>query len=90
MLTCLDRCALCSRNIVDVSKSIRCVICHMVYHMGCCGLTENLESSSIWYCSCCTVNMFAFNHIADDDSFIECIKDYFVPLVGAGALLILN
>ena len=50
-----------------------CVICNKKFHNGCCELTDHCVKTEVWYCSNSIVNAFAFNHIENDEAFLERI-----------------
>jgi len=66
-------CGQCAQAINNLLKSMTCVICNKKFHNGCCELTEHCVKTEVWYCSNCIVNAFAFNHIENDEAFLESI-----------------
>ena len=75
----MDLCNICNRYISSHSCKLKCFACKCSFHLTCItGLTKNdfrSLSNFNWMCKLCTMELFPFNHIEDDDIFSNIISD---------------
>ena len=74
-----NKCTMCRKKVQSFSITICCTNCHVVYHIKCVNL-ERDEAATIqfWYCSFCLEDVFAFNHLIDDDEYHSALKENIV------------
>ena len=74
-----DICKICDRRVQSFSYNIQCQNCHVKHHLTCINVKRDETISDMWYCPCCVKEIFAYNHIDDDDDFhcaiLEGISD---------------
>ena len=74
-----DICKICDRRVQSFSYNIQCQNCHVKYHLTCINVKRDETISDMWYCPCCVKEIFAYNHIDDNDDFhcaiLEGISD---------------
>ena len=75
-------CTACNKNISDNFPGLSCSICHINYHLKCTSgvITEVVRDFSDWCCEYCLKSVFPFNHIDDDDEFLNAIYACHLPI----------
>ena len=70
-------CGYCVKNVYPRTLyKLSCNLCGSMYHTQCANISKNVfknfsnDQKINWMCSCCT-NTFPFNHIEDDEIFLE-------------------
>ena len=71
----------CKKSFQSHSKVIDCCICESKFHIKCISLNaedqaEMSNNPSCWYCRSCLCEIFPYNHIKDDKSFVVVIDNF--------------
>ena len=75
-------CNLCKRHVHSHSLYLVCSICAKRTHLKCLpkiGKNDELytrRNTSLWYCTVCVESIFPFNHLHDDDEFVEALNEF--------------
>ena len=74
------KCRRCRRNILRHSLRAVCSICGESLHIACVPMsrdeyTVHVNTVADWICTLCCDDLFPFNHVEDDLSFIDVIMD---------------
>ena len=77
----MDNCPICNRHILRHAKMTYCWICQSKFHIKCITLNHETQISimtnnSEWYCQNCICEIFPFNHIENDKSFLAEINNF--------------
>ena len=72
-------CLICKNRILKHAKMVTCSHCESVMHMKCITLSQEEQSSilsnlSSWLCECCTISIFPFNCIEEEQEFIQTMN----------------
>ena len=74
-----NKCTMCRKKVQSFSITICCTNCHVVYHIKCVNLErDDAATIQFWYCSFCLEDVFAFNHLIDDDEYHSALKENIV------------
>jgi exonuclease III len=69
-------CCLCKNPNLSIQNLIACTLCKKCFHYKCCSIdAQDITDLNSWYCRNCTTTSLPFNHITDDEIYIECIKE---------------
>ena len=74
-------CPICHRSFLSHAKTTCCRICKSIFHINCITLDQDdqisiLDHNPSWYCTNCTSEMFTFNHIENDQTFLAEINNF--------------
>ena len=74
-------CPICHRSFFSHAKTTCCRICKAIFHINCITLYQDdqitiLDHSPSWYCTYCISEMFPFNHIKNDQTFLAEINNF--------------
>ena len=77
----MDNCPICNRHILRHARMTCCCICQSKFHIKCITLNHETQISimtnnSEWYCRNCICEIFPFNHIESDKSFLAEINNF--------------
>ena len=72
MVNKYDTCKICDRRVQSSSYNIQCQNCHVKHHLTCINIKRDETISDMWCCPCCVKDIFAYNHIDDDDDDFHC------------------
>ena len=72
----MDKCPICTKNILSHAIKLRCAICSIFYHMKCISIDpvviSQLEADKdTWYCHICLTQIFPYNNIDSNEEFIS-------------------
>ena len=76
----MSNCNVCLKRVLMQSYNLTCDICNSSVHVKCLPCVNNNDPlftkrhKNIFHCSLCLRDIFAFNHL-DDDEFIEAISE---------------
>ena len=79
----IEKCQVCEKKILSHAKKISCHICEGVYHLNCISVNAFEISTLIldpdWFCVACSTSLLPFNHIDDEEDFLEALstRDHF-------------
>ena len=59
-------------------KNIVCAICKNSIHLNCAKLSRNDHLITDWYCKNCLGSALPFNHIVDNNEFIQELNNYYL------------
>ena len=69
-----ETCNKCSKRVQSFSPFMKCSNCSATYHITCVHLVkDDPVNGDIWYCPPCIQCILPFNHVDDDDVFIEAV-----------------
>ena len=70
-------CKICNKRILNFSSSLQCHTCHQKIHISCVPNLNINEASSLdnWICLFCIEDALPFNHITNDDEFVNAISE---------------
>ena len=69
-----ETCNKCSKRVQSFSPFMKCSNCSATYHITCVHLVkDDPVNGDIWYCPPCIQCILPFNHVDDDDTFIEAV-----------------
>ena len=76
----MNKCFICNKRILSSARKQKCMICNRLFHLLCVpGITKYdeiyLNNDDSWYCIDCNQSLFPFNHLDDDNEFIECLSE---------------
>ena len=79
--TAMAECPVWKKSFQSHSKVIDCCICESKFHIKCISLNiedqaEMSNNPSCWYCRSCLCEIFPYNHIEDDKSFVAAINNF--------------
>ena len=75
-------CLICRKRVLSHCHYISCAICHSPCHINCLPMvhvTDNIfteRDTNNWYCPVCINSVFPFNHIDDDDRFLDSLAEF--------------
>ena len=74
-------CPVCKKKILRHAYQIKCSHCNELFHLKCITLSQSemhtiMQNQSSWLCMICMEHIFPFNHVQDDDLFIETLADF--------------
>ena len=69
-------CNVCKQRVLSHARSLNCCICAYVYHINCLPLEFDITSPD-WICMHCANDVFPFNHITDNDTYLTTVNDFF-------------
>ena len=74
-------CNLCNKRVLSHSYQLKCDLCLCSVHLKCLPFVDKDDSiytdrvQNSWYCTKCCECIFPFNHLDEDDAFIEALMD---------------
>ena len=76
----VNTCGICEGRISNHTYSIKCFFCSHMFHRNCLPLISKddliaLKSTGIWSCTRCNADIFPFNHIEEQEDFIDVISE---------------
>ena len=77
------KCKLCNKNIQTHSRCLACSVCHQFTHIQClCNISADdplytKRTQNNWLCTCCSSEIFPFNHCDDEHDFLYQIDTFF-------------
>lgn len=74
-----NSCTMCSKSTYN-SSYISCDLCRRLTHISCIRLDSSNSHISVYCCCLCIAECFPFNHILDDDEFINSLLHFFSDL----------
>ena len=80
-----ETCNKCSKKVQSFSAFLKCSNCFATYHITCVHLVrEGPVNGDIWSCPPCIQCILPFNHVDDDDVFIEdVIEPVWITVTGS-------
>lgn len=77
----VNPCAVCDKSVRDNQRGIYCDCCTCWLHLKCTKMAlveyEALSTQNdCWYCQSCLQSIFPFNHLDDDDDFLNSVFAY--------------
>ena len=76
-----NQCQICHQRMLSHARYLQCTVCQNNYHVNC--TTLNLEEKSYllkdietWYCKLCVCSVFPYNHIENNDEFLNTIAKH--------------
>lgn len=77
----MTQCNRCKRRVLSHAASLVCDCCKRKTHLNCLAYVNKSDSiyvnrtSLIWFCVNCIQSALPFNHIVDDDEFIQALSE---------------
>ena len=69
-------CGICNKKVnIHNRNQLPCMSCLRHYHIKC--LPEINHTDDAWLCPSCLQNELPFNHVDDDDLFINCLSELY-------------
>ena len=78
----MDTCNICNKRILSHSHYLKCDLCEKPTHIKCLSFVSNDDNlytnrtDNIWFCTCCTKEIYPFNHYDDDEEHLNALSDY--------------
>ena len=77
-------CNVCDRKVLRHSYQMKCTLCNNRVHLNCLPSLTKADSLYIeretnnWYCYNCTAYIFPFNHLTEQDDFINALAENYL------------
>ena len=75
------KCNICEKKILPHSYQMKCDLCQEHVHLRCLSNVDKTQSiyerreSYTWYCCKCSENIFPYNHLHDDEEFLDALAE---------------
>ena len=77
----MSSCNICNKRVQRHSYILQCSNCRGKVHLKCLPFVSKTDDIytkkdvNTWYCTICTKNIFPFNHIDDDEDYLEALSE---------------